>query len=172
MDSFEHITGDWIREKLREHSLRNGDLAAGLNVSDSQVSLWLSGGRTPAKPTLAAIHFFFQNLELKKHIGKGDLLKLPDMQYLAVRIPISGNRYLILWNSHGRKLLVNKSDLDEIEYIDLSRYKYLLLNPDIEHFNFLFEFVTGPELRLMEKSKGDLARNVKVIYGWEKNVKE
>ena len=143
-------------------------MATALNVSDSQISQWLSGTRNPTAATKAALHYYFQSIELNQLKNRNDILKLSTMQYVAVKAPVTGKQYTILWNHYDRNLVVNKSEIDEIKYVDLSRYRYLLLNPDDDHYNILYEFNTEDELRLIRKAKADFAHDFEVVYGYDR----
>ena len=89
------------------------------------------------------------------------------MQYVAVKAPGTRKQYTILWNHYDQKLVVNKSEIDEIKYVDLARFKFLLLNPDDDHYNILYEFNTDDELKLIRKVKADFAHDFEVIYGYD-----
>ena len=65
MQNLESINSEWIKGKIKSHGIKNSDLATALNVSDSQISQWLSGTRNPSSATKAALHYYFQSMELK-----------------------------------------------------------------------------------------------------------
>jgi transcriptional regulator with XRE-family HTH domain len=169
MDFEQVVTPDWVREKLRQFNLKNAELATALNVSDSQISQWLSGPRKPTAATKAAIYYFFSGLELQQLKFRPDVLKLKTMHFVLVRIPATSKQYSITWNHIDSNLVVNGCDIDELKYVDITRYKYLLLDPDEQHYSILYEInLEGEELKLDLKAKAELANDFEIFYGYQK----
>lgn len=166
MQDFDFVDPEWIKAKIKAFGLKNGDLAVALNVSGSQISQWIGGNRNPSSSTKAALFYYFSSLELTQLRNRSDVLKLSNMQYLPVRNPANGKQYIILWNHSDRKLVVNRSEIDDIKYIDLSRYKYLLLDPDFEHYSVLYEINISGELKLDKKAKAQLATDFEAVYAY------
>lgn len=60
MNKFDIVTPEWIRGQLLTKDMNNRELAKGVNVSDSQISQWLSGNKKPTRAAKAAIYYFFE----------------------------------------------------------------------------------------------------------------
>jgi hypothetical protein len=60
--NFDLVTPGWIKSMLKDTGSTSRDLAGGVNVSDSQISQWLSGARNPSGAAQAAIFYYFKNL--------------------------------------------------------------------------------------------------------------
>lgn len=56
--TFDFITPDWIRKKLKHLDISQTDLAEGVNVTPQQISAWLNGTRNPSGAAQAAIFYF------------------------------------------------------------------------------------------------------------------
>lgn len=60
--NFDFVTSEWIRKMIEDFGIKNKDLADGVNVGTSQISVWLSGERNPSGPAQAAIYYYFKSL--------------------------------------------------------------------------------------------------------------
>lgn len=68
--TFDHITPQWLRDKLKEHSkgphkITGRQLAIELGLNENTVSMWKNGKEigSTARPLL---YYYFQNLECQK----------------------------------------------------------------------------------------------------------
>jgi hypothetical protein len=88
------------------------------------------------------------------------------MQFIAVKVS-DANRYIILWNHFDSQLVINRSDLDDMKYIDLNSYKYLSLNPENWLYNIVYRIdIVDGTFKLHRIKKGELAMDFNVTYGY------
>ena len=60
--TFDHITHGWLKSKLKEHHLKQKDLAKSLATDKFTVSKWVNGKIPIGAMAKAAIHYFFKTL--------------------------------------------------------------------------------------------------------------
>lgn len=65
--TFEHITPEWIRNKLKENKLKQVDLAQALDTDRHTVSRWLGENSTIGNTAKAAIFYFLEHWECRKN---------------------------------------------------------------------------------------------------------
>lgn len=71
---------------------------------------------------------------------------------------------MILWNHYELSLIVVRSEIDDIEYLDLCRYKYLIVDPDKERYRVAFEIKISDDVELIRRGGGELSRKFDPVY--------
>lgn len=58
---FDFVTPTWIKKNLDDLGISQNELAAGVNVNATQISMWLNGTRNPSGAAQAAIYYFIRS---------------------------------------------------------------------------------------------------------------
>jgi transcriptional regulator with XRE-family HTH domain len=60
---FDHVTPEWVKNKLKEHRMKQKDLVEAIDTDKYTVSRWVTGSFPIGSMAKAAIHYYFENLE-------------------------------------------------------------------------------------------------------------